>query len=254
MRLRPAWLVCLCCLGCHLAEVDTPPPADNAAHLWQQGQQAMQAGQPAAAIGLYEKSLAEDQKQSQNHLSLAAAYVEAGDDEKACEHLGKFLRTNPDHRTARVYHAELLRKLNRPAEALAAFEQAIAHGQDAADPAQLVHCHGRLVELAEAVEEDYLQHLHRGIGMYLLAKERATLADPAGDLPAEALLCKAAAELSRARALRPQEARPALYLYASWHQLAQHGLAKRWLAEAQRAAPFSYLTPAEQRRLQLALR
>ena len=62
--------------------------------------------------------------------------------------------------------------------------------------------------LREALGDDYLVHLHRGIGMYVLARRRAELDDPADELSTEALLCKAAAELAGARALRPAEARP----------------------------------------------
>jgi hypothetical protein len=90
--------------------------------------------------------------------------------------------------------------------------------------------------------------------MYMLAQQTAVLDDPEGDLSTEALLCKAAAELTSARALRPAEARPCWYLHAVWRRLAQPHLARRWLAEADQAAPFSYLTPAEHRGLQLACR
>lgn len=264
MRSRSVWLLCLACVGCHLLgqTAEVPPSgttvpdgqAVEAAQLWQQGQDAMRAGEPHRAIAYYEESLVKDQRLRQNHLSLAAAYVEKGDDAKACEHLGLFLNANPGHHTARFYYAELLHRLKRLPEALKQFEQAIASGQEArpVDLAAQVQCHGRLLEIAETIEDDYLAHLHRGIGMYLLARERQRLANPDGELPVESLLCKAVGELSLARSLRPHEARPSWYLYSAWRQLAQLRLAERHLREAENTAPFSYLTPAEQRALALA--
>ena len=69
---------------------------------------------------------------------------------------------------------------------------------------------------------------------------------------AEGLLCKAAAELTLANLERPDEARPCWYLYLAWSQLGQRQLALCRLLQADSAAPFTYLTPAEQRNLRLA--
>lgn len=258
MRLGQCWMTCLVCVGCHsLADValrNEPPPREHARELWEQGQEAMKAGQPDAAIDLYQKSLNEDRARAKNHLSLAAAYLEKGDDRAACEQLGLFLQSQPEHRNARFYHAELLLKLGRHALARSEFERAIRYEQSEREPdvQHLVHCHTRLVEIGELLDVNYLIHLHRGIGMLLLARQRATLDDPDGALPAEALLCKATAELARAQALRPSDARACWYLHLAWRQLAQHAPARRWLAEARRLAPISDLTPSEQRDLILA--
>jgi hypothetical protein len=70
----------------------------------------------------------------------------------------------------------------------------------------------------------------------------------------EGLLCKAAAELTLATRIRADEARPHLYLHAVWSRLLQSQPAGKSLHAAEDAAPFSYLTPAEHRRLQLAAR
>jgi hypothetical protein len=235
--------------GCHLVNVGTAPgPA-------QAEQKAMQASQPEPAIACYHQDRTQDTDRSRNHLSLAAACVQKGDDARACAHLGHFLADHPDHPRARLYYAELLLRLKRLPEAQEHFEQVIAASQQEREPdlPHLVHCHGRLLVVAEGLQDEYHVHLHRGIGMFQLAQARARLADPDGSLSTESLLCKAAGELAQARARRPQEARPCLYLYAAWRQLAQQQLAQRWLREACRAAPFSYLTPAEHARLQLAV-
>jgi hypothetical protein len=215
----------------------------------------MRAGKPDEAIAYYQKGLAQRQPESRHYLSLAAAYVAWGDEEAASMALAHFLQENPDHRNARCYYAELLRRLGKIDEARLQFERTIADLQQEtkSDVAQLVHCHGRLMELAEAEEDDYQVHLHRGIGMYRLAQgSRKTPAED-DQLTAEGLLFKAAGELTAARALRPQEARPSWYLYSVWRGLAQTRLADGCLRAAREAAPFTFLTPAEHRSLELAV-
>jgi tetratricopeptide (TPR) repeat protein len=210
---------------------------------------------PAVPVSRPRERPADEVPPLSNHLSLAAAYLEKGDERRACEHLGAFLRVQPEHRNARYYYAELLLKLGQPSEARTHFEHAIAYAQDETprDLKHLVHCHGRLMEIGERLEDEFALHLHRGIGMYLLAQQQAGLHLEEGP-GIEALLCKAAAELSMARTLRPRAARPSWYLYSVWRQLAQHQQARRWLSAAHEAAPFSYLTPAEQRAVELACR
>lgn len=189
-----------------------------------------------------------------SHLSLAAACLEKGDDRAACEHLGLFLAANPEHRNARFYYAELLAKLRRPAEARGQFEHAIRQEQEQPEPdlKHLVHCHTRLLEIGDALGDPYLTRLHRGIALVLLARRCTGLANAPGTPSVEALLCKAAAELKQAQALRPDEAQPCWYLHVAWRQLGQHEPARRWLAAAQQHAADSELTPAEQRDLLLA--
>jgi hypothetical protein len=108
------------------------------------------------------------------------------------------------------------------------------------------------MEIAETNEDAYGEHLHRGIALLLLARRREQLQPGEGLLTAEGLLCKAATELSLASLKRPEEARPCWYLYLAWSQLGQRQLAVCRLRQADRAAPFTYLTPAEQRNLRLA--
>src|SRR5262249_4423813 len=97
------------------------------------------------------------------------------------------------------------------------------------------------------------ERLNRGIGLCLVARERAGLPDPEdGQLSVESVLCKAAGELTMAHLERRDEARPCWYLYAVWSRLGQRQPALRHLREADATAPFSYLTPAEKRDLELA--
>jgi tetratricopeptide (TPR) repeat protein len=258
MRLRPIWLIFwFTCLGCHsmmLPEDEGDP--EQAASLWQQGQAAMKAGNADRAIGFYEQSLAADSTATRSHLSLAAAYLEKGDDPAACAEMQQYLKAHPGHDQVRVHYAELLVRLERLAEAKVEFQRFIAAAQerDDANVRQRIHCHSRLMEIAQVEDDDYGIHLHRGVGLYLLACERAKLANPEGPLPVEGLLCRAAGDLSVARVHRPEQARPCWYLYKVWTALGQQQPAQRWLQKAGEAAPFAPLAPAEQRELELASR
>lgn len=256
MRLRAVWLLpWLLCLGCHSLvglDLDGEPP--SAEQLWDQGQDAMKEGHPERAIGFYERSLAVDPALTRNHMSMAAAFLEKGDDAKACEQLAKYVEAHPEHLVVRAHYAEMLMRLHRVGDARTQYERYLAAAQEQTSPAvaQLVQAHSRLMDIAAATEDDYASHLHRGIGLYWLAVQRAATDAPEGELPVEGLLCKAAGELTMARVRRPDEARPCWYLHNVWSRLAQQQPAQRWLRAAQNAAPHTYLTPAEQRQLQLA--
>jgi tetratricopeptide (TPR) repeat protein len=258
MRLRRGWLLLwFFSLGCHsLVGFEIDPDTEEAARLWRQGQEAMQQGRPERAIGFYEQSLAADPGFSRSHMSLAAAHLETGDDKAACEHLGRYVAANPEHALIRAHYAELLLRLGRRREARREFERFTADAQDGAErlARHLVHAHTRLMELAEGEEDNYAAQLHRGLGLYWLARERAAVKGADDRLAPEGLLCRAAGELARAHRERPGEARPCWYLHAAWSQLAQKHIALRWLRRAADAAPFSDLTPAERRSLELACR
>jgi tetratricopeptide (TPR) repeat protein len=257
MQLRHGWLLAwLLCLGCHtLVSVDPPDlDAEPAERLWEQGQAAMREGKAEEAILCYRQSLSAGGFQ-RTHLSLAAAYLENGDPASACDHLGKYLDAHPDNPAVRAHYAELLFRVRRASEAKVQFERSSDEALDNEDAVrQRLHCHSRLMEIAESEDDVYSAHLHRGIGLCLLAQNRAALGDPKGDLPVEGLLCKAAGELGRARLLGPEEARPCWHLYAVWRQLAEPQQARRWLRAALDDAPFSFLTAGERQALELARR
>lgn len=233
------------------------PNADSASpgwELWQRAQATLCDGQPERAIELYQRSLAVDPHLTRNYLGLAAAWLSKGEDTRACLHLTLYVAAHPEHVSVRIQYAELLRRLKRREEASEEFERVVADVQDhkEATNEHLLHCHSRLMELAEERGDEYDEHLQRGIGLYLTAVQHAELLR--GGQSVEGQLCKAAAELTLARELRPEEARPLWYLHKAWSRLAQSQPAARSLRAAVAAAPFSYLTPAEQRGLFLACR
>jgi hypothetical protein len=165
-------------------------------------------------------------------------------------------RTSDETLLMRCRYADLLLSQKQIKEARQELELFIADAQEMGDAAlkHLIHSHSRLMEIAQEEDDEYAEHLHRGIGLCLLARQRAALPDPDGELSCESLLCKAAGELAVARRLRPGEARPCWYLYLVWTRLAQRHPAQRWLNASWEAAPLSFLTPCELRSLQLARR
>jgi tetratricopeptide (TPR) repeat protein len=248
-------LLYLICLGCQApAPLETAAPSESAERLWDMGQDAMRHGQPDLAIRLYQQSLQANPNLTRNYVSLAAVYLQLGDDAAACAHLARYVAVNPDQLLMRVHLADLFLRLQQIRDAGTEYARCIAHAQERDDPAcqNLIHCHTQLMAIAESAEDTYGEHLHRGIGLFHLAVQRAALQEASDELPPQALLCKAAGELTLARLLRPDEARPLWYLHEVWSRLAQHQPALRALRSASAAAPFSYLTAAEQRGLALA--
>lgn len=258
MRARGMLLLLLLTgLSCQsLPRLEVSESREQASKLWATGQTAMRAGQVRDAIDYYQQALRVDPEFAHSHLSLAAAFLEVGEEAQACQHLARYLEANPEHAAVRAHYAELLYRLEKPNAARAEFERFDAEVQKRGASArpELIHCHSRLTKIAINGEDEFREHLHRGIGLYYLALEREVLPDPDGELPMEGLLFQAAGELSMARAMRPTEARPSLYLYQVWTRLARRQPALRALKHAGEEAAFSFLTPIERRDLVLAER
>jgi Flp pilus assembly protein TadD len=226
-------------------------PADEA---WRRGQAALEADRAREAVGHFRECLRHDPKFAQAHLSLAAAHLALSEDKQAMPHLQSYLNLQPEHFLIRLHYAELLYRQERIEEARDHLERVVREMQEHPRYAEehLVGCHTRLMEIAHDQGDAYGENLHRGIGLYLLARRRADLGDERGRRLAQEMLCKAAAELTLARMRRPDEARPYWYLHAVWVQLAQRQPAVKWLRRAEEAAPFSAMTPVEKRDLHLA--
>jgi tetratricopeptide (TPR) repeat protein len=248
MAVRRGWLgLCLICFGCHSLPPLEKEPRSSAGQNWEKGQTAMRQGKTEEAIWCYQQALAADPSFTRNHLSLAAAYLKQNNAESACAHLAHYVEAHPDQLLNRARYAELLLKLHRLPEARTQFEQLVcdAQGQTGSVSFDLIHCHGRLMEIAQESDDRYDEHLHRGIGLFLLSQKGAALPASEEAFPKESLLCKAAAELTLAHLQRPDEARPCWYLYEVWSRLGQRQPALRRLREAEAAAPFSSLSPTE---------
>jgi hypothetical protein len=164
-------------------------------------------------------------------------------------HLRGHLREYPDQLMIRAYLAELLFKAEQWADAQDQFERFIAAAQVDDGPARqhIVHSHTRLMEIAQQRGDAYAEHLHRGVGMVLLVR-RLDEADAANKLEAgfrERLLCKAAAELTRAARQREDEPRPYCYLGEVWGMLGQVRAREIAMAKAREKTEILQLPPGE---------
>jgi hypothetical protein len=190
-------------------------------------------------------------------LDQAATCIERGDAASAVDHLNRHLKRFPEQIMIRAYLAELLLKMKKLPDAQDQFERFIAAAQEA-DPGapgreHIVHCHTRLMEIAQEREDAYAEHLHRGIGMVLLARRLVEGAadDDDADVFCERLLCKAATELTKAAKARPDEPRPHWYLAEVWTMLEQPHAAAKAMHETRQRAALVPLPPAEHRALVL---
>jgi hypothetical protein len=185
-------------------------------------------------------------------LSLAANCLEQGNDSEAVPHLINHMRRHPEQVMFRMQIGEILYRLKRWGEAHQQMEDFVAGAQDGTKTIQkqLIHAHTRLMEIAKQREDDYTEHLNRGIGLFLIADELGSKqADPA---ERQRLLIRSANELKLALELRTDEARPAWYLHRVWADLDQPRAAEKMLRKARSASAFTTLTPKEQSELQLA--
>jgi hypothetical protein len=240
------------CLGLLLsASCLFAAPAEDS---WRKGQAALEADRTREAIGHFRACLRADPAFAQAHLSLAACHLALSEEKEALPHLQAYLILQPQHFLIRLHYGELLYRLDRIEEAWTHLERVVREMQEYPRLADehLVGCHTRLMEIAHDLGDAYGENLHRGIGLYLLARKRAEVDGERGRRLAEEMLCKAAAELTLARLRRPDEARPYWYLHGVWAQLSQRQPALKWLRRAEETAPFSVLTPAEKLDLYLA--
>src|SRR5438552_18258360 len=118
----------------------------QARSLWQQGQAAQLRGDHPQSIDLYRRCLKLDPSYVRVHLSLAAAYLEHGDERLALPHLATYVREAPEHVLIRMHYAELLFRLQQFQEAREQFEKFIDLAQDCSDitPSCLIEVHSKL--------------------------------------------------------------------------------------------------------------
>ncbi len=241
-------LILYTCLGCRfLGNSPAPAPEPVAApnleaeHQSVKTVQAVEYREPKAVVAAAESAPEED------HLSQAAVCVEKGNDKGALRHLKAHLLAHPDQLMIRIHLAELLFKTHQYPDAQWHFEQFIADAQAVEGPPRnkIVHCHTRLMEIAQIRDDSYAEHLNRGIGFVLLARQFAAgVGEPEPGFH-ERVLCKAAVELRSAQRARPDEARPYCYLHEVYRKLEQPRPAQRAREKAKALAAFSNLTQTE---------
>ena len=174
-------------------------------------------------------------------LMLAAEALDRGDERAAADRMGEYVAANPGAAMPRAHLAELLYRQGRGAEARRHYERFVADAQPAtgAPRRHLVHCHTRLMAIAEAAGDDYGEALHRGVGLLLLAER-----DPP-DAATEPTLAKALDALRAAVDERPDSARAHAYLARALRAIGQPAAAHQAASRARDCLPDATLTPTE---------
>ena len=247
--MRLSWLLVGACVtaGCH-----TPHPPAVKGNLTPQPPSLRGKGEPDEISPLAPPSLLGKgvgglgSSPDPDPLTLAAECLDRGDRTAAATHLDAYVGAHPDQIMFRAHLAELLLQLDRPAAAQAHFERFVATAQEATGPprAHLVHCHTRLMEIAQRGDDRAGEVFHRGVGLLLLAGQM-----PAGDEAGEAILCRAVAALAEAKELRPTDPRVRLYLADAYDRAGNRRGAAAARAAARHLAAPGALAPAEGRRL-----
>ncbi|MCI0702927.1 MAG: hypothetical protein L0241_17765 [Planctomycetia bacterium] len=165
-------------------------------------------------------------------LVLVADCLKRSDFAEAAKHLEAYVRAHPDQLMFREQLAELYFRANKPADAKFHFEKFIADAQagPVAVQAHLVHCHTKLMEIAQSTSDEFGELFHRGVGLLLLVKEPASEKDR-DEAFCEEMLCKAIRALLEAKEIKPHDPRVRLYL-AEAHDRANN----RRAADAERTA------------------
>jgi tetratricopeptide (TPR) repeat protein len=188
---------------------------------------------------------------AEDALTRAADCLDRGDEAAALPHLRAHLDAHPDALMIRAHLAELLLKQGNAAEARGQFEHFVAAAQRATGPANahLIHCHARLMTIAEQSGDAYHESLHRGIGLVLLVQRWDADPDRRDEVAAEQALAKAAAALRAAAAERPGDPRAHLYLAEAYVRLGQPSAARAARRAARAGLPDPAVTPDERERI-----
>ncbi|MER3441120.1 MAG: hypothetical protein C4296_07090 [Gemmataceae bacterium] len=115
-----------------------------------------------------------------------------------------------------------------------------------------VHAHCRLLDIARQRGDRYQEHLHRGIGLLLLARRRSEEPTDSDSPSASALLLRAVRELQTAQRLDPEQGRASWYLACALYRLGRLSAARQALEHAHEHIWTGNFTPAERQALRSA--
>ncbi len=175
-----------------------------------------------------ESNKSENETDEKDELYLSAQALEKGDRAGAILYLRKYVSSHPDQFLYQAYLAELLYKQEQYSEARSTFESFLKNVPEKHPLAQKhqIHCYTRLMEIAMKENDDYQEHLNRGIGFYLLARElgkikKENVNHDNWQYEQQTILCKAIKELKLAESINPHQIRSLWYLSRVWHELNQ---------------------------------
>ncbi len=235
---------------------DSQADSPSADLFWKKGLVALETGNPQIAIHFFRRSLELDPDSAKAHLSMAAAFLSQGSDSIAAIHLKICLELEPGNVIIRQNYADLLLRMDQIEEARHQFLIFVKDTQQFGEQANrhLIHAHSRLMSIAEKMGDAYEEHLNRGIGLYLLAREKTKKGEQTepNDQNLESLLFRAAGELTTAHLMNNDKVRPCWYLYLVWDKLACSQPAQRWYRITAQDATLEHLTPREFQELHLA--
>jgi predicted Zn-dependent protease len=172
-------------------------------------------------------------------LTLAAEALDRGDQKDAVRHMQTYVSLHPTAVMPRAHLADMLVRQGQPAEAKKHYEQFLVDTETStgAPAKHRVHCHTRLMRIAEDADDVYGEHLNRGIGLLLAADHD------------EETLSQALKALNIARGERPKTARVYVYLAEVYRRLGQAGVARQAIITAKANLPDPTLTPHERQKL-----
>ena len=181
-------------------------------------------------------------------LTLAAECLARGDEPSAAKQFEIHVRKHPEQVMFRMHLADLLMKIHRVQEAQQHYERFIADVQDStgSPKSHLVHCHTRLMEVAQLTDDHFAELLHRGIGLTLLTRQETDDSETR-----EGILCKAIKTLLEAKERRPRDARVHVYLAEAYERAGNRRAAEVSRATARNLVMPGALTPHESRGLAL---
>jgi hypothetical protein len=109
--------------------------------------------------------------------------------------------------------AEMLVRVGHNDTAKVHYERFIADTATATGPVRtyLITAHTRLMEMAQSRDDRFDELFHRGVGLFLLAREQDRLVDRDPEF-GEEMLCKAMKAMVEAKELHPSDARVHAYL------------------------------------------
>ena len=185
---------------------------------------------------------------SDDPLTLAAECLARGDQPAAATQFEIHVGKHPEQVMFRLHLADLLMKIHRVKEAQQHYERFIADVQDStgSPKSHLVHCHTRMMEIAQLTDDRFVEVLHRGIGLVLLTRQETD-----DSLTREEILCKAIKTLLEAKEYRPTDARVHVYLAEAYERAGNRRAAEVARATARNLVMPGALTPSESRGLAL---
>ncbi len=179
-----------------------------------------------------------------DQLEFAANALERGDDASAIAHLKAHLDDQPEDAFTRLQLAEREFRSERLNDAQSSFEHFVAQAQLVDGPIRnsLLHAHTRLMLIAQQLDDEYSEQLHRGIGLWVLVQQWDHNPARRDESHSNETLQKAARALRLACNRKSDCCRPNFYLALVYERMGQLSPSRTSLKKASNTAPFDLTT------------